>query len=107
MTTTITWNISQLDTKPQDGSYTNVVITAHWQCVGVDGNYKARIYNSCSFAAPGNPFIAYEDLTSSQVLDWIWASGVNKDNIESAVQRQIDYQKNPPVVSLPLPWAST
>jgi hypothetical protein len=43
-------------------------------------------------------------LTKEQVLDWIWANGVDKEATETAVEQQIENQKNPPVVSPPLPW---
>lgn len=103
--TTITWTISQLDCKPVEGSYTDVVMTAHWQCTGVDGTYNGRVYSTCSFTAPGDPFTPYADLTQDQVLGWCWANGVDKDATEAAVQQQIDNQINPPIVSPALPWA--
>jgi hypothetical protein len=40
------------------------------------------------------------------VLGWVWANGVDKDATEAAVEGQIEAQKNPPVVSPPLPWAA-
>lgn len=102
--TTITWNIVQMDTKPTEGSYTDVVITAHWNCSGVDGDYTGYAYGSCSFTAPGDSFTPYADLTQDQVLGWCWASGVDKDATEANVAAQIEAQINPPVVVLPLPW---
>lgn len=106
MPATITWNISQLDCIPQDGSMTDVVITAHWQCTGVQDQYTGSVYSTASFSQPddGN-FTPYADLTQDQVLGWIWASGVDKDSAEAAVQQQIDNQINPPIVTPPLPWA--
>jgi hypothetical protein len=77
--TTITWNISQLDCLPQEDGDTDVVFIVHWSCNGVDGD---------------------------QVLGWVWANGVDKDATEAAVEGQIEAQKNPPVVSPPLPWAA-
>lgn len=106
--TTFIWNISQLNSAPEEGSYTDVVLVAHWSCSGYDNsNYKGYVYGSCSFPSPesGGTFIPYADLTQDDVLSWCWANGVNKDATETAVQQQIDYQINPPVVTLPLPWA--
>jgi hypothetical protein len=40
------------------------------------------------------------------VLGWVWANGVDKDATEAAVEQQIANQKNPPIVSPPLPWVS-
>lgn len=105
MATTIVWLIEQLDVKPQEGQYTDVVITAHWRCNGVDGQYNATVYGTCSFTQPGDPFIPYSDLTEQEVLGWCWANGVDKDATEANIQTQIEQQINPPVVVLPLPWA--
>ena len=106
MATTITWVIKQLDVKPQEGPYTDVVITAHWRCNGEDGQYIGTAYGTCSFTQPGDPFIPYADLTEQEVLGWCWASGVNKTATEAIVEQQIQNQINPPVVTPPLPWSA-
>lgn len=102
---TITWNISALDCKAQEGNLTDVVITAHWQCTGVQGNYTASVYSTCSFSQPKDgAFIPYADLTQEQVLAWCWASGVDKNATEAAVQKKIDNQITPAITQPPLPW---
>ena len=98
------WTISSLDCKPQEGNLTDVVITAHWSCTGTQDDKTASVYATCSFSQPGDPFTPYADLTQDQVLGWCWASGVDKDATEAAVQTQLDNLINPPVVTLPLPW---
>jgi hypothetical protein len=100
----ITWTISALNVKPADGDYADVVVTAHWQCMGVDGEYTGSVYSTCGFPLPEGNFTPYADLTQEQVLGWIWANGVDKDVTEAAVQAQIESQINPPVVTPPLPW---
>jgi hypothetical protein len=106
MATTITWTISQLDCKPQEDGETDVVVTAHWQCTGVDGAYNGQIYGATGFTyTPGNPFTPYDELTQEQVLEWVWDAGVNKDETEAAVETQIQNQINPPIIVPPLPWA--
>jgi len=103
--TTITWNISQLDCLPQSAEGADYVVTAHWQCNGVDGDYNGSVYSTCSFAVvEGTSFTPYADLTQAQVLGWIWANGVDKTATEAAVEQQIETQKNPPIVNPPLPW---
>ena len=104
---TFTWTISALNCIPQTPEGANYVITAHWQCTGTDGTYTGRVYSTCSFPVVSKTdFIFYEDLTLNDVLGWIWANGVDKDATEAAVHQQIQNAKNPPVVSLPLPWQS-
>ena len=106
MTATITWNISQLDCIPQEDGKTDVVVTAHWQCYGVQDQYTASVYSTCSFTLEqGESFTPYNQLTQEQVLGWCWSSGVDKASAEAAVQQQIDNQINPPIITPPLPWA--
>ena len=106
MSTVITWNISQLDCVPQTAEGADYVVTAHWQCTGVDGAYSGQVYSTTGFAVvEGTSFTPYADLTQDQVLGWVWASGVDKDATEAAVEGQIEAQINPPIVAPPLPWS--
>jgi hypothetical protein len=107
MATVINWNISQLDCLPQSAEGADYVVTAHYQCNGVDGDYSGSVYGTCGFAvAEGEAFTPYADLTLEQVLGWCWANGVDKESAEAAVEGQIEAQKNPPIVVLPLPWVA-
>jgi hypothetical protein len=106
MSTTITWNISQLDCLPQSAEGADYVVTAHWQCTGVDAAYTGQVYSTTSFAVvEGTSFTPYASLTQDQVLGWVWANGVDKTATEAAVEQQVETQKNPPIVAPPLPWA--
>jgi len=106
---TITWNISAMNCYPQAEGQTNVVFTVHWTCSGTqvqDGKtYNGSVYSTCGVTyAAGATYIPYAELTKENVLGWIWASGVNKDATEAAVQQQIDNAINPPVITPTLPW---
>ena len=103
---TILWIIERLLVKPTEGSLTDVVITADWRCNGTQDQYSGTCYGSCSFAPPTGEFTPYPDLTQEQVLGWCYANGVDKTAIEANVTQQIENQINPPVVTLPLPWAA-
>jgi hypothetical protein len=106
MATVINWSVSQLDCVPQTAEGADYVICCHWQCTGVDGAYTGQVYSTTSFAVvQGEAFTPYADLTLDQVLGWVWANGVDKDATEAAVEGQIEAQKNPPIVSPPLPWS--
>ena len=100
MTATITWSISNLDRKTSDG----YIQTAHWICSGVDGEFSGSVYSTCSFGE-GTPSIPYENVTEAQVLEWIWANGVDKAATEAAVVAQIEAKQNP-VQSSGLPWGN-
>lgn len=108
MTTTITWIIENLWVKPHEGSFDDVVITAAWRANAVSEHegqtYNATVYGTASFPQPGSPFVPYAELSQEQVLDWCWANGVNRLQIEETLEENIDSQINPPVIQPPLPW---
>jgi len=94
----ITWTISQLDRRTSDG----FVTTAHWRATAVDGDYSASVHSTCSWSE-GQPTIPYADLTEEEVLEWVWASGVDKDATEQSLEERIALQKNP-VSEAGVPW---
>ena len=96
---TTTWTITQTDYETSNG----FIITAHWTVTAVDGDYTASIYSTCSWQA-GTPTVPYVDVTMQEVLDWCWASGVDKDATEAALAQQIELQKNP-VTAQGTPWS--
>jgi hypothetical protein len=101
----MTWTVTAMDCYPNDNGNTDVVFNVHWTCSSQDGNYSASVYSTCAVPLTGGTFTPYDQLTESQVLGWIWANGVDKTATEAAVTQQIAQQKNPPVVSPPVPWS--
>jgi hypothetical protein len=97
---TTTWTITQCDRLTAD----DFITTAHWTATAVDGDFTASIYSTCSWAA-GTPTVPYADVTEAEVLQWCWASGVDKDATEAALAQNIELQKNP-VQATGTPWAS-
>jgi hypothetical protein len=97
---TTTWKITQCDRLTAD----NFITTAHWTASAVDGDYTASIYSTCSWA-DGSPTIPYSDVTETEVLQWVWDSGVSKDATEAALAQNIELQKNP-VTATGTPWSA-
>jgi hypothetical protein len=109
---TITWTITQTDYLTSNGFIT----TAHWTATAVDGTrttmvgdqavttpeYTASVYSTCSFA-PAEPAIPYASVTEAEVLDWIWANGVDKTATEASLAAQIESLKNP-TTATGVPW---
>lgn len=98
MTTSYNWVITETNYETATGFITQ----AHWTCNAVDGDYTASIYSTSSWAA-GTPTIPYSSVTMAEVLDWVWANGVDKTATETALAIQIALQKNP-VTSTGVPW---
>lgn len=95
---TTQWTITQTDYLVADGFIT----TAHWTATATDSDYTASAYSTCSFA-PATPSIPYDSVTEQEVLNWIWANGVDKDATEASLAAQIELLKNP-VKATGTPW---
>jgi hypothetical protein len=95
---TTTWAIFQLDRLTADGFIT----TAHWTATAVDVDYTAYVYGACGFA-PAEPTIPYASVTQAEVLNWIWANGVDKQATETSLSEQIEAKKNP-TIDVGVPW---
>lgn len=110
--TTITWSITQMQAKPTEGQYTDVVVTASWQCTAseVSGGivYTDSNTGSVNFQMPSGSFTPYDQLTQEQVLGWVFSElGQEfKDNVEADVSAKVAAKINHPVVTPPLPWAA-
>jgi hypothetical protein len=110
MSATITWTIQKMSCYPQAEGQTDVVFQVFWQCLGVqttdDILYKGvnSQVTDVTYTA-GTPYTPYDQLTQAQVLGWVWQD-VDQAVIEANVQAQIDAQIVPPVLNLPLPWAT-
>lgn len=104
------WNIVQLDCYPQKDGETDVVFTAHWDLTATEGEYSGRVYGSVGVSLDAeSPFTPYNELTLEQVIGWV-QDALGAEQVaayEANVAQQIADQQNPPVVSLPLPWASS
>lgn len=98
------WSIISMETQKQLDSLTDVVISANWMCN--DDNNIVRTTGVVTFDPPQATFVPYDQLTEPQVIQWVFdALGEGKVlAIEAALQAQLDYMQNPPVVILPNPW---
>jgi len=113
MSATFNWVISTTEYDLQPADMDGAIIVAHWRCNAeqVEGTgddavtYSASSYGTAGFSPdPTAPdYTPYADVTESQVLDWVWADGVDKDSIEASLQANIDGQINP-VTASGVPW---
>ena len=98
MSVSYNWAITQTNYNTDD----KFIFCAHWTATATDGDYSASVYSTCSWQ-PGTPTIPYDSVTMQEVLDWCWASGVDKDATEASLAAQIELQKNP-VKATGVPW---
>jgi hypothetical protein len=108
MATTYQWTIQAMDCVPQENGHTNVVVTAHWNVSATDGTHTSSVYGTQSFTHdPASSFTPYNQLTQEQIVGWVQA-GMGIDAVtalQENLDKQIDNQINPPVVTPTLPWA--
>lgn len=95
-----TWTIANLERNVADGGVT----VAHWRVSEVDGDYSASSYGTVGFEpdASDPSFVAYDNLTESDVLGWVWAE-VDQAATEAALTADIESQKNPTSAD-GMPW---
>jgi len=102
------WVISSMDEYPSSEGLSDVVFNIHYrrQATEVDdkGTWFAETYSVLSVSAPDpSSFVPYDQLTQEMVEGWL-NSGLDVASIDASLTAQIEEQKNPKVVSLPLPW---
>lgn len=101
-----TWKIVNMVAYPQKDGETDVVFEVNWSCRTVDGGYSAIANGTVPVTyTAGSPFTPYADLTQDQVWGWINPS-IDRPAVEANLLAMIDEQKNPPVVTPPLPWSN-
>ena len=107
MSATFKWVISQCDRELADGGIT----TAHWRVNATqnveDVNYTASSYGTCGFTPDpeSSDYTPYDKVTEAEVLGWCWANGVDKDQIQTSLQAEID-AKITPTTGSGTPWAA-
>ena len=93
-----------METQKQLDGLTDVVISANWLCN--DDDNIVRNSGTVTFRPPQSTYTMYDQLTESQVLQWVF-DYLGQDQviaIEANLAEQLAYQQNPPVVVLPNPW---
>lgn len=101
------WKVKQMDCYPEKDGEPDVVFTVHWILSHTEGGYTGKVYGTVVLQLdPYSPFTPYDQLTETQVIGWVKSALGPKvvAEYEDAVMSQIQEQKNPPVVTPPLPW---
>ena len=92
--------IAQLERNTADGGVT----VAHWRATKTAGDHTASSYGTVSFQPDPDAegFVPFEDLTESQVLEWVYEA-LDKEATEASLATQIEALKAP-VTMAGLPW---
>ena len=107
--TDFAWHFSQFDTAKSEGGLTNVVKSIQWRYVAVDGETSAQTYGAVDLSAPDpEAFVEYADLTEQWAIAAVgvpWGDSSLED-VQAALQAQIDIENDPPIVAMQPPFAS-
>jgi hypothetical protein len=104
--TTYTWSFPQFDVAKAEDGLTDVVKTIHWRYDAVDGDISAGAYGSLGLEAPDpNAFVPYTQITAQWAIGCVTAQ-INLEEVNTALERQIENQKNPPVVPMIPPFSA-
>lgn len=110
MANTYSWKINYMDTKLSQNGLDKVVVSCQWSVSATDGENPETTssnFGYASFASPDpDSFVAYDNLTEAEVLNWVWASGVDRAATENGLADAITRAKNPPTTILNNPWNS-
>lgn len=103
------WTIAQLDCYPELEGKSDVVFSAHWRLTATEGDYTGSVYGSVGLTLdPDAPYTPFSELTQEQVIGWV-KDALGEETVaahEANVAKQIEDQKNPPVVRPTLPWGA-
>ena len=111
MATNFTWVINQLNClKENSEGLQDVINVIHWtyNATDIDETGKewfASMYGTANVEQP-NPqnFIPYADVTEAEVVSWL-EQVLPVADMQANLEANIELQKNPIEVTLPLPWA--
>ena len=97
----ITWSISQMQRKADDG----FVIHVWYRVDDIDGSYSSVATGECDYTQTEDNFIPYEDLTQDVVVGWVKESlsADNVTSIEAGLDAQITAKK---AVVNGVPWSN-
>ena len=112
MATQFLWTINQLNSKPTSDGLQDVINVIHWTYSATDTDETGKEWFASSYGTAGvdqpNPqnFTPYADVTEPQVVGWL-EEVLPVADMQASLLANIELQKHPVEVTLPLPWAPT
>ncbi len=103
MSLTYTWSITGMKTNEIDA-----VVQTYWKKTGTDANGNVGVFSGATpfQIAEGQDLVPLNQLTESQVLDWIKSVVVGdyEVHVNNQIQKDLDRNRNV-VKDIKLPWA--
>lgn len=100
------WTITAMDVLARNDA--DVVVRVYYTATMQDSGYTAQRSSVQTIVyAPNQPFTPYDQLTQAEVVKWV-QEAMGEDQLavlSNELTADIERQKNPPIVPMPLPWA--
>lgn len=110
--TQFTWVINELNCLANSEGLQDVINVIHWTYNATDVDetgteWFASMYSTANVDQP-NPqnFIPYADVTKAEVISWL-EEVLPVADMQASLEANIELQKHPVEVTLPLPWVPT
>ena len=98
------WSVKKLTCVPETNGLNNVVSVVEYECEGTDGTNTAVFAGSLGLTlSKESKFIPFENLSESDVLDWVWKE-VSKEGGEEIVARELAATTSTTIATPQLPW---
>lgn len=111
MAITYTWQITGLKTKNVSDDKPAAVVQTYWKKIGIDadgneGTFSGATPFTVDPTDESGLFIAFEDLTEENVLDWIKTIVVGgyEEHVNGTIAKQLA-EKATPISETHMPWA--
>lgn len=102
MANTYTWKINAVDCYTSKEGLEKVAYNVHWSYFATDGEHNASMIGVQSVGEPDpENFVAFEELTKEQVVEWITAS-MDVEQMQENLDKQIAELAAPSKVTLQL-----
>lgn len=107
MANTYSWKINALDAKIHENDLDNVIYTVHWSFIGQDDSEEPVSASSIGTLSvqynPEDPFIEYDDLVKSDVVEWL-EEGLDVDSMKENLDKEIELKIHPVDETLRPDW---
>lgn len=107
---TYAWTISPLDVAPSEDTLIDVIKVAHWRYRATDStdDLTAEVYGAQSFVSPDPAsYTPFDSVTEAQLVGWV-EDAIGEDGMDAmnaSLAASLDNLRNPPIVTMPVPWA--
>jgi len=91
MAMTTTWSVNDMTHKDSDGG----VFLVYWSLIATDGTYSAQAGGKlrCTADPSASGYIAYADLTESDVLGWVYSSLIVDDETAAEAKARTEAER--------------